>query len=1039
MGGENLQAKVRGIFEQVLEKTPGDRLAYIETMCANDSSLRYQVLRLVEEFDRADDELPPAVNVPRPLDHPRLQADDLLGGKFRVIRYIDEGGMGEVYEGYDLHLNKRVALKTLRPQLVDNPLALKRLKHEVLLAREIACENVCRVYTLDIFPLPGQQKQIAIVSMEFLEGESLAQRLRSGLMSIPEALPLIMQMGTALAAAHKHKIIHRDFKPENVMLVGQGRGTRAVVTDFGLSFRLPNPNPSQSASRTSWAGLSLDDKSHLLGTIAYMAPEQLRDRPATERSDIYALGLVMFEMITGKRPIASDNPFMIAIERQNKDAPSPRSLVPGLESQWNAVILRCLDRDPEQRFASVGDVVQALSSEQTTHSDRSAVFRRQALQSASAHITQTDNRIGASSSKEKIRLPIVIALAMLVFVVTGILYYRSRHSSPLTKKDSIVLADFVNKTSDTVLNDALKEGLAVELEQSPILNILAEKRISEQLQYMGRPAETSLTPEVAREVCLRAGSKALLVGSVSQIGNHYVIGLKATDCQNDETIGNEQVEVDSRELVLTKLHEVGRKMRFRLGETLASVQRFDVPLPEATTSSLEALQAYARAAKALTVGGDSAAVPLYKHAIDLDPNFAAAYADLAVVYANLNEFSLSAGNAQKAYELRTRSTERERFVIDATYYKYATGELEKAAQVYELWKQTYPQDLTPYIQISLIDSSLGRLESALHNDQEGLKLARNAIVYTNLAYDYTSLNRLDEAAAILSEAKDSGIKDSFLQNYYQLAFLRDNAKEMQRCAADAVGQAGDEDALLAMQADTNAFHGKLSEARRLSRQAIKSALGSDAREVAAGWQATAALREAEFGNAKEAEREASAALDLASSRNLDISVALALARAGNLTRERYRLQRLATTLRPDTMVSAYWLPAINAAIALREKEPRQALQDLEPTDFHELGGSPPPFTAGATMYPNYLRGQAYLALGQWDKAAAEYKKIIDHPGLVWNFPFGALSYLQLGRAYAGSGNPAARAAYEKFLSLWHDADSDLPLLREAKREYSSLK
>jgi eukaryotic-like serine/threonine-protein kinase len=738
---------------------------------------------------------------------------------------------------------------------------------------------------------------------------------------------------------------------------------------------------------------------------------------------------VIYEMVTGVRPFQGDTPLSAAVKRLSEIPAPPRRFQPELSPAWESVILRCLERDPAQRFANAEEVRRAWASEQSTLSSWD-----EARQNASDRKTPVSASLGGKVWKIAVPALLVVTLA-----AAGI-HYRSRQSKRLTDKDTIVLADFANKTGDSIFDETLKQGLAVELEQSPFLNILADKKVSEVLGYMGRSANGALTPEIALEVCLRSGSKAMLFGSIWGMGNHYVLGLKAIECLNDNSIGNEQVEVGSREQVLAKLHEVGTKMRIKLGETLASVQRFDVPLQQATTSSLEALQAYSRATKAENFASDSAAVPLYNHAIQLDPQFASAYADLAVVYDNLHEFGLSAANAQKAYELRNRSTEREKFIIDSTYFKYATGEQEKAAQVYEQWKQTYPRDLAPYIQTSLIDTSLGRLESALRNDQDALKLNRKTvIVYGNLAYDYTSLNRLDEASAALAQAKAVGVEDPFLQNFYQLAFLRNDRKEMQRCVTEATGKPGDEDALLASQSDTEAYYGRLDEARRLSRRAVDSALSADTKEVAAGWRMTEALREAEFENPQQAEQEASSALALASSRELEVSAALVFARTGNLRKAKLWVERLEKSPRGKTLLNAYWLPTIRAAIALRENQPVEAIHALEDTTGYELGGAPPPFTSGATMYPAYLRGQAYFATKKWLEAAAEFQKIIDNRGLVWNFPLGAVAQLQLARVYRASVDPRARAAYDRFFALWHDADPDVILLREARKEYSSLK
>ncbi len=619
------------------------------------------------------------------------------------------------------------------------------------------------------------------------------------------------------------------------------------------------------------------------------------------------------------------------------------------------------------------------------------------------------------------------------------LFYRGT-AHALRPRDTIVLADFTNRTGDTVFNDALKQGLAVELDQSPFLNILDDRKVSEQLRYMGRSANEPLTSDLAREVCLRAGSQAMLLGSIWGMGSQYVIGLKAVECRDGNILGEVQVEADHREDVLGKLHGAGTSIRKKLGESLASIQKFDVPLQQATTPSLEALQSYSRATKTWQLEGELPAVPLYQHAIELDPSFAAAYADLAVIYATLNEFALSAQNAQKAYDLRAKVTERERFVIDSTYYLYATGEQEKAAQVFEQWKEVYPQDLAPYVNTGLVDTALGRLEQALESDQAGLKLnQQNAMFYGNLAYDYVYLNKLEEAKAILDQARGKNLNDSLLLISYQLAFLRDDVKEMQRCVTSGAAKPGYEDALLSSQSDTEAFHGRLRVARTLSRRAIESALSTDAKEVAAGWQVGAALREAEFGNSEHAIEQAIAALALGSNREVEIGAALAFARAGDTKRAETLAAKLEKSFPANTLLKGYWLPTIRGAVALRKNNPAQAIKVLEWASVYQLGGAPPPFSSGATLYPAYVRGQAYLATKRWSEAANEFQKLIEHRGLVWNFPLGALTQLQLARAYAASGDPRARATYQGVLALWRDADPEVPVFREAKAEYSKLK
>jgi tetratricopeptide (TPR) repeat protein len=644
----------------------------------------------------------------------------------------------------------------------------------------------------------------------------------------------------------------------------------------------------------------------------------------------------------------------------------------------------------------------------------------------------------ARSRVRRRRMWLALAVAGTLMLAVAAAFLMRPH--PLTEKDTLVLADFSNNTGDPVFNDALKQGLAVELEQSPFLNILSEDRVSQQLRYMGHSVDDHVTPEIAQEVCRREGSKAMLLGSIASLGSHYVIGLKAVNCRNGDSLGKEQVEAERREDVLAKLHEAGTRLRNKLGESLTSIQKYDTPLEQATTSSLEALQAYSMAMKIWRSKQDSAAIPLLKRAVEVDPHFALAYADLGVMYVDLGEADSSAEYAKKAYELRERVTERERFSIDSTYYQLVTGELEKAAQVNEQRKQTYPRDLAPYITLGLIDSYMGKLEPALAQDLEAMQLRPDtARVYENLSYDYLSLDRLPEAKAVLEAARAKKLDESLLPNLYQLAFLENDDRGMSTCVSAGLGT-GNEDALLSSQADTEAFHGRLGRARDLSHRAVAAALREGTKETAATWQATAALREAEFGNAAQAIQQAVAALALSSSRDVRVAVAMALARAGDLTRAKTMVNDLYRDFHSDTLLVNYWLPSIRAAIALGQENAPLAIGFLQVTAAYELGGGIPPFSSGATMYPVYLRGQAYLGQQKWSEAAAEFTKIREHRGLVWNFPIGALTPVMLGRAHAGQADfAAAKSEYRDFLDLWQAADSDVPILRAAQSESAKLK
>jgi len=610
-------------------------------------------------------------------------------------------------------------------------------------------------------------------------------------------------------------------------------------------------------------------------------------------------------------------------------------------------------------------------------------------------------------------------------------------ATPLTEKDTVVLADFTNKTGDAVFDDALKQALAVELGQSPFLNVLSDRKVSETLRMMGRPPNERITVDMGRELCLRTGSKALLGGTISSLGSHYLIDLSAVACNTGDSLAKEQGESTSKEDVLKALSRASSSLRAKLGESLPSVQKFEVPI-EATTPSLEALKNYSMGVTIAREKGDAPSTPFLKRAIELDPNFPLAYAGLAIRYGNLNQPSLALEYATKAYQLRDRVSEREKLRITATYFG-VTGELEKEAQTYELWTANYPRDFVPHGNLGANYATMGKYEKALAESKEALRLAPdNVLSYGNLGEIYLYLNRLDEAKATFDQAFAQKLDGGFLRwMMYYLAFLRGDATQMEQQVAWAAGKPGDEDPLLSMQSDTEAYYGRLGKARDFSRRAVDSAVRADSKETAALWQVNAALREAELGNIASARQGVTAALALSPGRDVKVAAALTLARIGDAPRAKGLATELGKNYPTNTILKLYWLPTINAAIELSRGNSSQALVYLEAAAPYEMGG-PPPLQEG-TLYPAYLRGQAYLLAHNGTAAVAEFQKLVDHRGIVLNFVTGSLAHLQIGRAYVMAGDTAkAKTAYQDFLTLWKDADPDVPVLKEAKAEYAKL-
>jgi len=636
----------------------------------------------------------------------------------------------------------------------------------------------------------------------------------------------------------------------------------------------------------------------------------------------------------------------------------------------------------------------------------------------------------------RIVVPVITAVLVLLAAASFIFSHRA---PKLTDKDTIVLSDFDNKTGDPVFDDTLKQGLSVQLEQSPFLNLLSADRENAALKLMGRTPGERLTPEVTREVCERTGSKAMLTGTIASLGSQYVIGLKGVNCTTGEVLAEAQEEAARKEGVLKALGGAAVTMRSKLGESLSSLQKYDTPLEEATTPSLEALKAYTSGVKMWLFRGGTVALPFFNRAVELDPKFAASYSAMSAIYSDLDESARAAENAGNAYNLREKVSERERFTIDARYYLFATGELEKAEQTCDLWQQTYPKDYLPYILLGIVGSELGNEEKELAGFREALRLEPNiGINYANLGATYISLNRLDEAEPVYEQAEERKLDSVYLLwNRYTLAFLKGDEARMAQLAAAAIGKQGMEDLMLASEADTEAWHGRLKNARELTRKAMDSAEENDAKETAASYQALAALREVESGDREHSRFDANAALKLAPNRNVLAIAALAVARAGDAGGAERLAAELDKTFPLDTVVQRYWLPTIRASIALDRKDPNRAVELLKVTNTLELG-SP---TANLVIFicPGYIRGEAHLMQHDGKAAGAEFQKFIDHRGLVMNFPWGALARLGLARAYAMQGETAkAKSAYEDFLTLWKDADPDIPILKQAKAEYAKL-
>src|SRR6266498_3585101 len=1062
--------KIHELFEAAIERPVEERAVFLARACAGDEETRRRVEAMLVADEREDllmdrpwrqavDTFAPSNTIP---DDSQSYSGEMIG-VYRLIKELGRGGMGTVYLAYDTRLERRAALKLLPSHLVNNPERVRRFQRE---ARSVSALNHPNIITIYDF---GQENGRDYIVSEFVEGRTLRDVVGGPDVSLNQILDIVIQVASALEAAHAAGIVHRDIKPENIMLRPDGY---AKVLDFGLA-KLTEPESGDNEAQTDTSGMCTDFETRtgiLIGTVTYMSPEQVRGQKVDGRSDLFSLGVVLYELITGHQPFGGEtwHHTMVAIT-DSEPPPIARDVQAALPA-LQEIISRVLAKNCEQRYQTARALLADLETLQAelaahAHIERIEAERAKAIQitdQTTAVITDRQSVDANEAARDKVegavllpahlnRRKLTAAIAIVILVTAAAYFYFgpgfSSGEPALTGKDTILLADFVNTTGDADFDGTLKQGLMVQLGQSPYLNIFPEERVRETLGLMERAHDEKITREVGREICQRRGIKVLLVGTIASLGRNYVITLEAVNSQSGEAIAHQQTEAEGKEQVLKALGRASTSLREKLGESLASIRKFDAPIEQATTASLEAFRDYTVGVELWRKGQYAQSVPALKRAIERDGEFALAYAQLGTSYRDLRNLALGNKYLERAYQLRNRVSERERLEISASFFRHITGELDKRIETTALLTQTYPQDQSGY---HLHGNSLmiaGEYEQAAEAYRAALRLdADFALSRAYLALALIGLNRFDEAQEVIEQGLARRLDSSGFHNrLYLIAFLRGDVEAARRQIEWFAGRP-DEYQIREIQARSFAFAGRRREASETFAQAAELAGGRGLVAEKARILANEANLNAIFGLTQLAEKQAALVLALLEKESIapeELQPSLiqqldsqplvwTLALSGDATRAQSLSDGLARKLSRDTMQNSVWLPMISATLELKRGSAAgadNAIQLLQPARQYE---------AALSFRPTWLRGQAYLQAKNGALAAAEFQRIIEHRGWDVLSPLWPLAHLGLARAATLQGDIAkGRKAYEDFFLLWKEADVDLPVLIEARREYES--
>lgn len=980
-------------------------------------------------------------------------------GPYEIRSKIGEGGMGEVYLAHDLRLDRKVALKTLPAELASDHDRMRRFTQEAYAASALNHPNIITIYEM------GDEGGCHFIVNEFIDGITLRQNLSRGPMDIHVILNIAIQIAGALEEAHAAGIIHRDIKPENIMIRRNGH---VKVLDFGLVKLTEASRSEEPDTEAITRAMAQTEAGVVVGTWQYMSPEQARGKTVDVRTDIWSLGVVMYEMATGRPPFSGSTKTDVIVAIAKDDQSPIARFAPNFPAEFDWIVTKALRKEVDERYQTIRELEsdlkklrqrlafqteleRSISPESALSDIRARSTDAAALGTLPTHdqpaagevkptspapvATETrasnaESFVGAIKRHKIVAAISVLALVLIATVVAVI--WSARNRAALTDKDTVLLTNFDNPTRDPVFDGTLRQALAVQLGQSPFLNILSEERVREALRFTGRSPDEPVTRDVGREICQRLALKALLVGSIAPLGQHYVITLEAINAQTGDAIAREQAEAENKEQVLRKLGEAAVKLRETLGESLQSIQKYDAPIEQGTTSSLEAFKAFSLGVEQQLKGKYVEAIPLFKRATELDTNFALAYGRMASMYYTNRQYDLAAAASQKAFELRDRVSERERLYISAGHYDNVTGEVEKYIETLELWKRTYPRDSSPPNNLAVKYNELGVFDKALAEAREAIRLNPNsASGYSLAAAALVGLNRFDEAKQVIGEAQAQKLETTAMRRtLYRIAFVQGDAAAMQHQIEWLKGRP-DDYLISGWQSETAAFSGQLQKSRDFSKSAFDLAQRRELGDVAAQIAVAGAGRDAVFGACEQVKEETAKAFAVTSRQTTMANAANALAACGEFTEAQRIVGDLTKRSPKDTVLNRILLPLAQARIHFQQNDAAQALKLLETTK---------PYEGYALFQIAYLRGQSYLSQQKSAEAAAEFQRILDHRGSQPTSPIYALARLGLARATALSGDTAkTRKAYEDFFVLWKDADAETPILQAARQEYEKLK